>query len=117
MVLSKVAAKLDFVRLADVREQINFGYSIAKRLDEHREVVEQIQRHTSLFEQGYWHAGHLATQDDYLMRLFYLVHDCWPEEVQSGYSPGNGSKVHPAVRRRPDVLGPCRLPEYAPTAI
>lgn len=110
--LNTIAAKLGFVRLQDIRQQINFGYSVAKRLDEHREVVEQIQQHTSLLRQGYWHASHLATQDDYLMRLFYLVHDCWPEEVLNGRSPRNDTKVHPAVRARPAVLGPCQLPEW-----
>ncbi|MFG9350195.1 hypothetical protein ACEP28_32730 [Pseudomonas aeruginosa] len=110
--LNTIAAKLGFVRLGDIRQQLNYGYSVAKRLDEHREVVEQLQLHTSLLDQCYWHANHLATQDDYLMRLFYLVHDCWPEEAQNGRSPRNGSKIHPKVRARPAVLGPCQLPEW-----
>ena len=110
--LNTIAAKLGFVRLGDIRQQLNYGYSVAKRLDEHREVVEQLHLHTSLLDQCYWHANHLATQDDYLMRLFYLVHDCWPEEAQNGRSPRNGSKIHPQVRARPAVLGPCQLPEW-----
>lgn len=109
--MSRIARKLGFVRLADIKKQLNFGYSVAKRLDEHREIVEQIQQHTTLLERGYWYTAHLATQDDYLMRLFHLVHDCWPEEAQAGYSPSNGTKVHPIVRSRPSVLGSCQLPE------
>ena len=40
--LNTIAAKLGFVRLEDIRQQLNFGYSVAKRLDEHREVVERV---------------------------------------------------------------------------
>jgi hypothetical protein len=110
--LDAIAAKLGFVRLKHLRNQLNYGYSVAKRLDEHRELVEAIERKTLLFCQGNWHVIHLATQDDYLMRLFYLVHDCWPEEAQQGYSFRNGTRVCPAVRSRPSILGPCQLPEW-----
>lgn len=107
-----IAAKLGFVRMDAIRKQLNYGHSVAKRLDEHREVVERIQQHTSLLEQGYWHTTHLATQDDYLMRLFHLVHECWPDDGKHGISPGNRTSVHPRVRPRPSVLGPCQLPEW-----
>lgn len=70
--LDALAAKLGFIRKADVIRNLQFARSVGKRLDEHREVVEAIEAKTPLFNksEGYWHAGHMATQDDYLMRLY-----------------------------------------------
>ncbi|EAY4897023.1 hypothetical protein H9J87_003958 [Escherichia coli] len=80
-------------------EKLNYARNIAKRLDEHRELVEAIASKTTLLSQCEWHIGHLATQDDFLMRLYYQVHSKWPEE-------------DPFVRQRPPILGPSTLPEY-----
>jgi ribonuclease I len=54
----------------------------------------------------FWHAAHMAMQDDYLMRLYFMVHGCWPDE--SARYQRNGEFVRP----RPAVLGECTLPEY-----
>lgn len=103
--ISTIAKPFGLVPIADLKETLDqgFGMSIAKRLDEHREVVEEIERHTGLLSSGYWHAVHLASQDDYLMRVYHLVHGQWPEQSsQYGIFP----------RRRPAALGECELPEY-----
>lgn len=94
-----------------IREQLQYARSIGKRLDEHREVVEAIASKTNLFELSPWHANHMATQDDFLMRLYYMVYDSWPEDAPAL----NGGKWRQAtgerVRPRPAILRPCALPE------
>ena len=100
----------------ELAQQLNFAQSVGKRLDEHREVVEAIEFSTSFFRDHPWNAGHMATQDDYLMRLYFIVHGCWPEDLGDSrpygikWLQGTGEMVRP----RPAVLGPCRLPEYRP---
>ncbi|MFQ0972220.1 hypothetical protein [Gilliamella sp. BG6] len=86
-------------------EQLHFARNVAKRLDEHREVVESIRDHTDLFKTHEWHIWHMATQDDYLMRLFYICYGFYPEV---GLDPRNGQ----SVRKRPEILGECGLPEF-----
>lgn len=103
--IGTIAKPFGLVQIADLKAALDQGYgmSIAKRLDEHREVVEEIERHTGLLSNGHWHALHLASQDDYLMRVYHLVHGQWPEQsLRYGIFP----------RRRPVVLGLCELPEY-----
>jgi len=104
--------RLGFVRAVYVRNQLNFARSIGKRLDEHREVVEGIEDATAFFAQFPWHAGHMAIQDDFLMRLYFLVHGSWPEDVPIDDRGGWYQVSGEIVRPRPAVLGPCRLPEY-----
>jgi hypothetical protein len=41
-------------------------------------------RDTSFFRDHPWHAGHMATQDDYLMRLYFMVYGRWPEDLTDG---------------------------------
>lgn len=91
------------IKKSDLDSALDFARSMAKRLDEHRETVEAIEEKTNLFDEE-WHIWHLATQDDYLMRIFYLRYGVWPKE---GVIPGIGY-----VRKRPEILGKCRLPEY-----
>ncbi|KZN20678.1 MULTISPECIES: hypothetical protein [Pseudomonas] len=88
---------------------LQFGNSVNKRLDEHRELVQSIEVSTSLFSEKPWHVSHMATQDDYLMRLFQMVHGCWPDEPNQKKRMMTGLPV----RARPSILGECRLPEYA----
>jgi len=100
--LDLVLMKLGLVRKAWVDDTLMFARHVNKRLDEHREVVESLSQ-TDFFVQHWWHSDHLATQDDYLMKLFYVVHGEWPE-------PSNQYKFK--VRARPDILGQCKLKEY-----
>lgn len=93
--------KMGYVKKSEIDNKLNFARDISKRLDEHREVVEAIEQKTVLFRQAEWHSWHMATQDDYLMRIFYLVNGEWPE---------NSNRWR--VRPRPEILGACRLPEY-----
>lgn len=64
--LDALAAKFGFIRKSDVVRKLQFARSVGKRLDEHREVVEAIEAKTVLFDRskGYWHAAHMAIQDD-----------------------------------------------------
>jgi len=112
--MTLIAISLDFLldRLGLVRKnrlfgKLDFARSVAKRLDEHRETVEAIEEKTRLLD-DFWHIGHLATQDDYLMRLYFLRYGSWPSEED----PFNQSGSMHYVRPRPRVLGSCRLPEY-----
>ena len=99
----------------EIKNQLNFARSVGKRLDEHRELVEAIEK-TDLFEKAFWHVGHLATQDDYLMRLYYLVHEEYPND--DGVIPNCRAHIKTQatgeyVRARPKILGECNLPEYS----
>ncbi|MGF1871966.1 hypothetical protein [Photobacterium indicum] len=85
--------------------ELDFARSVAKRLDEHRELAQSIEKHTDLFSQCPWHIGHMATQDDYLMKLFYLRHGEFP-------AINTPTDLLGFVRPRPLILGVCRLPEY-----
>ncbi|ECS2986249.1 hypothetical protein F9V60_22490 [Salmonella enterica subsp. enterica serovar Virchow] len=100
---------------SEIIEKLNFARSVGKRLDEHREVVEAIERETNFFHEPTtkWHLAHMATQDDYLMRLYFIVHKCWPDEALGAKKKmqTNGEYVRP----RPLILGPCGLPEYTPS--
>lgn len=90
-----------------VRGQLDFARTVGKRLDEHRELVESIEK-TSLNKDKPWHVTHMATQDDYLMRLYFLRHGIWPRD--------NGERCKITgeyVRPRPALLGSCLLPEYS----
>lgn len=93
------------VAQSEMKEQLQYAFSVNKRLDEHRELIGAIAANSTLFQQKPFHLEHAATQDDYLMRLFYLVHGCWPDP-ESGRHPGY--PVHP----RPALLRRCELPEY-----
>lgn len=98
-----------FVRASTVEENLQFARSVGKRLDEHREVVERLADSTTFFQDNWWHVGHMATQDDYLMRLYYMVHGCWPvDSVDVCYRQKTGEYVRP----RPAVLGSCGLLEF-----
>ncbi|WP_321874627.1 hypothetical protein [Burkholderia ubonensis] len=106
----RLLERFGFVRRKRLAAQLNFARSVAKRLDEHREVVEAMTESTDFLDRNPWHAGHLATQDDYLMRLYFIVHGDWPDERnwKRGEFPENGREY---VRARPSILGDCRLPE------
>ncbi|ORC60278.1 hypothetical protein BZK31_08190 [Pseudomonas floridensis] len=109
--IDAIARRLGFIRVAVMRDQLQFARNISKRLDEHREVVEQIQTQTNLFTQCPWHISHMATQDDYLMRIYRMVHGAWPchpDEVHRQRLYGE------SIRQRPRLLGDCGLPEYRP---
>ncbi|MBN3777034.1 hypothetical protein G3O06_05545 [Burkholderia sp. Ac-20345] len=110
MNFDSILRRLGLVRHKDLTAQLNFARSVGKRLDEHREVVETLSQ-SSFFDEHWWHAGHLATQDDYLMRLYFMVHGKWPVDDPASGHRGfrrNGEYVRP----RPPVLGQCRLPEF-----
>jgi hypothetical protein len=96
----------------EIAQKLHFARSVGKRLDEHRELVESIEE-TSFFRDRWWHIGHMAVQDDYLMRLYFIVYGCWPEDSTGGrYGPPRMQSTGEIVRPRPHILGPCLLPEY-----
>lgn len=86
--------------------QLDYARNVAKRLDEHRELVEALLHNTTFFEKNPWHLAHLATQDDYLMWLFYLRHNAWPCQETQEFSR------YGYVRKRPEILGKCDHPEF-----
>lgn len=89
---------------------IDFAFNVAKRLDEHRELVEDLlvnSFYLSKPEKHDWRITHLATQDDYLMYLFYLRHGQWPLDQPSLKMAGAGY-----YRDRPLVLGQCSHPLF-----
>ncbi len=89
-------------------DELDFARNVAKRLDEHRELVMDLIEHTDFLadrEATPWRAGRLATQDDYLMYLFFLRYGMWPDATNAG----------PArhCRPRPEILGTCGHPLYS----
>lgn len=102
------AARLGYVRRSVLVDKLQFARSVGKRLDEHREVVEAMAE-SGFFEGRWWHVSHMATQDDYLMRIYHVVHGSWPEDFTETGRQHSGEYVRP----RPALLGPCRLPELA----
>lgn len=112
IILNKFLGKAGYIKKEYIDGQLNFARSVGKRLDEHRETVEAIELKTTLFN-DFWHISHMATQDDYLMRLYHLVHGCWPEDDCPNSRSGKGfQKTGEFVRPRPPILGPCKLPEF-----
>ncbi|MUK41533.1 hypothetical protein GNP61_08155 [Aliivibrio fischeri] len=79
--------------------QLDFAHNVAKRLDEHRELIEDIENHTGYFtsKNGQWSRNHAITQDDYLIKLFILRYSVEPTK-------DNLEKLHLHVRERPHVL-------------
>jgi len=106
MMIDRILAKFGLIRKKRLDIDLDFCHSIAKRVDEHREIIEAIIEKTDLFEND-WHINHFATLDDYLLRLHYLRHGFFPDNIPSMMMYG------PVVpRRRPEILGKCYVPEY-----
>jgi hypothetical protein len=84
---------------AILTHQLDFDHSVAKRLDEHRELIENIEKSTGYFssKNGWWSKGHAITQDDYLIKLFILRYNVEPTK-------NHLTKLHLRVRERPCVL-------------
>lgn len=78
--IATLVPRLGFIPKAEVINKLQFARSVGKRLDEHREVVESIAASTTLFMDAPWHISHMAVQDDYLMRLYHMVHGSWPDD-------------------------------------
>jgi len=96
------------IQKPDLDQLLDFSRSVGKRLDEHRELVEAIQDKTELLKEE-WYINHLATQDDYLMRLYFMRHGEWPlNELRNS----NRQPTNEVVRPRPRILGVCKLPEF-----
>jgi hypothetical protein len=104
--IETLARMFGFIRKSDVLEKLQFARSVGKRLDEHRELVEVIASKTNLFVESPWHIGHMAIQDDYLMRLYHMVYNAWPDNSNERQPTGE------VVRPRPSILGECGLPEF-----
>tara|TARA_B100001057_G_C22327272_1_gene748078 strand:+ start:168 stop:509 length:342 start_codon:yes stop_codon:yes gene_type:complete len=102
-----ILKKLGYVMKSHIDEQLNFARDVAKRLDEHREDFEFFAMQESLKGLKEWKfiVGHLATQDDYLMRLYFMVNGSFPPVAERAMS-------HGYVRPRPAEFGRCLLPEY-----
>lgn len=100
-------------KYSDLFEKLNYNGSVAKRLNEHREVVNFLISDTciedSFIKSGYVY--HMSVQDDYLMRLFYLVYGVWPDKRLWPDINSCPSFVV-IITPRPQILGECGLPEY-----
>lgn len=105
--IARLAAKLGYVPKSEVIDKLQFARSVGKRLDEHRELVESIETSTTLFVDSPWHIGHMAVQDDFLMRLYHMVHGSWPDDST------HLQLTREIVRARPPILGKCSLPEFS----
>ena len=106
--------RCDYIHVDFLHEQLDFARSVGKRLDEHREYSHAIIE-SGVFSDKPWHLNHLAVQDDYLMRLFFLRHAVWPpciDDNEEGISSSFYAQYGEHVRPRPKEFGRCRLPEY-----
>lgn len=112
----KILKKIGLISKSELIDNLNYCRTINKRLDEHREVVEALERNApDFFKEFEWHINHLAIQDDFLMRLFYMVHGFFPDnpEKVEEYRKSKNRYGNPfSVRPRPKILGKCDLPEY-----
>ncbi|PSU31717.1 hypothetical protein [Photobacterium lutimaris] len=108
--IDRLFNKLGYVKKSGINDQLNFSQNIAKRLDEHREDFEFLVSQTELCKHKEWEllVGHLATQDDYFMRLYYMVNRSFPPVKKRTMRYGH-------VRPRPTQFGACGLPEYCET--
>lgn len=106
----KILKKLGLIKKSDLDNNLNYARSVAKRLDEHRELVENLEE-SGFFKDYFWHIGHVTIQDDYLMRLYFMVHGRFPSEQEH---PSQSEVLkYGYVRKRPAILGKCNLPEYS----
>ncbi|PKF50222.1 hypothetical protein AT251_12965 [Enterovibrio nigricans] len=55
-------------------QTLDVGRGLEKQLDEHRELLEAIEKETGYFssERGFYSIGHAETLDDYLSYLYQL---------------------------------------------
>lgn len=111
--LDSFLSRLGLARLSVIRHQLNFATAIDKRLDEHRELVHVVELETDLLQRKRWIVGHLAVQDDYLMRIYFMVHGVWPQDTCNRERSAQNNPTGESVRPRPAILGRCTLPEYA----
>jgi hypothetical protein len=65
------------------------------RLDEHREVVESIETHTSLLSDRPWHINHMADLDDYLTKQLQI--SCKKDPIAS-------NEFNTRLRKRPAIF-------------
>lgn len=103
--IDRLLLTFGLVRVTRVRDTLHYARSVGKRLDEHRELVEQIEGAPDFLEKRWWVRGHLATQDDYLMRLYHHVYGEWPSDD----AEGGWQATKEYVRPRPAILGPSCL--------
>lgn len=114
-VLSKLADKLadrvakhfGFVRKSSVDDYLNWGYNISKRIDEHREDFETVSANSDLMTQPEFEylIGHYATQDDYLLKVYFFIYGAFPPSKVD-------SCLHGSIRARPVEFGQITLSEY-----
>ncbi|EIO4563750.1 hypothetical protein LQM11_004389 [Vibrio parahaemolyticus] len=95
-------------------KQLDYAYHVAKRLDEHRELIENIEKATGFFSLPE-HSSYreiAKAQDDYLLYLY---------ELRMGHSviecphPSKFTAQFPYVRPRPRCLSKTqRMPQKVP---
>lgn len=102
-------------------EHESLARSMCKRLDEFRQSVELIfndEEHGAPLLKKHPHlVNELATQDDFLMRLFYEAYGFYPDhkndaEWQKLMKQHDPKRCSPYIRPRLPILGACWLPEY-----
>lgn len=81
---------------------------IVKWLDDHRRYVELLDQQCCPFELPLWQLDHLASHDDFLMQICYLVHRVWAHGDEMYMEEISGKFGF--VRQRPPVLGSPRIP-------
>jgi len=91
--------KFGLISRSQVKQELQFSRSIGKRLDEHRQFVENIEVHTDVFLINHWHIKHMAEMDDYLATLYHLVYGIWPNKNQK-----TTGSTRQFVRQRPKIL-------------
>ncbi len=72
-VVDKILGRIGLVRTATLYSTLRSEAGIAKRIDEHREVVEAIASHTTFLQDCPWHTEHLESQDRFLTGLIDIA--------------------------------------------
>ncbi len=98
--IEKLLNRMGYIKKSKVSNQLNFAPNIAKRLDEHREYFEFLSSQDFLKSTKEWEflVGHWTTQDDYLMRLYFMAHGSFPPVSRR-------ARLYGHVRARPKEFG------------
>jgi len=101
-ITDQVLAKFGLIRKQLIKDELDYGLSIAKQLDGFREFTHALEEESGILSKT-WHVNTVSTIDDYLVKMYQLTWDSLP--------PADGFCVenHTYVRPRPAVLYPSNI--------
>ena len=98
--IEKLFKRMGYVKIERLHYN-NFGYGMAKRLDEHRELIELLHDKKFL-DSHFWVIGWLETQDDYLSQIYNVLYGHYPLNPEGMTRKDRFENKF--VRRKPEAL-------------